>query len=85
MERADAPVRRGSSLVLPARKHLGAVDFVRRLEEVLIRTSADFGIETKRIPGLTGVWTNSRSRCHPERKRTIRRIVLRSREEPAAR
>ncbi len=39
------------------RKHLGAVDFVRRLEEVLIRTSADFGIETKRIPGLTGVWT----------------------------
>jgi lipoyl(octanoyl) transferase len=40
------------------RKHLGAVDFVRRLEEVLIRTSADFAIETKRIPGLTGVWTN---------------------------
>ena len=40
------------------RKHLGAVDFVRRLEEVLIRTSADFGIETRRIPGLTGVWTN---------------------------
>jgi len=39
------------------RKHLGAVDFVRRLEEVLIRTCADFAIETKRIPGLTGVWT----------------------------
>ena len=39
------------------RKTLGAVDFVRRLEEVLIRTCADFGIETKRIPGLTGVWT----------------------------
>ena len=39
------------------RKHLGAVDFVRRLEEVLIRTCADFTIETKRIPGLTGVWT----------------------------
>jgi len=41
------------------RKHLGAVDFVRRLEEVLIRTCADFAIETKRIPGLTGVWTNA--------------------------
>ncbi len=41
-----------------ARKHLGAVDFVRRLEEVLIRTCADFTLETKRIPGLTGVWTN---------------------------
>ena len=47
---ADAP----SAL----RKSLGAVDFVRRLEEVLIRTSADFAIPTKRIPGLTGVWTN---------------------------
>jgi lipoyl(octanoyl) transferase len=40
------------------RKHLGAVEFVRRLEEVLIRTCADFAIPTKRIPGLTGVWTN---------------------------
>jgi lipoyl(octanoyl) transferase len=40
------------------RKHLGAVDFVRRLEEVIIRTCADFTLETKRIPGLTGVWTN---------------------------
>jgi lipoyl(octanoyl) transferase len=40
------------------RKTLGVIEFVRRLEEVLIRTSADFSIETKRIPGLTGVWTN---------------------------
>ena len=40
------------------RKTLGAVEFVRRLEEVLIRTCADFAIETKRICGLTGVWTN---------------------------
>ncbi|HLW83681.1 MAG TPA: lipoyl(octanoyl) transferase [Candidatus Sulfotelmatobacter sp.] len=48
-------------LALPPRKHLGAVDFVRRLEEVLIRTCADFTIETKRIPGLTGVWTEAES------------------------
>ena len=48
---ADAP----SAL----RKSLGAVDFVRRLEEVLMRTCADFAIETKRIPGLTGVWTDA--------------------------
>jgi lipoyl(octanoyl) transferase len=34
------------------------IDFVRRLEEALIRTCADFTIETKRIPGLTGVWTD---------------------------
>jgi lipoyl(octanoyl) transferase len=39
------------------RKTLGAVDYVRRLEEVLIRTCGDFGIPTKRIAGLTGVWT----------------------------
>src|SRR5689334_9962141 len=39
-------------LASPARKYLGAVDFVRRLEEVLIRACADFSIETKRIPGL---------------------------------
>ena len=40
------------------RKTLGAVEFVRRLEEVLIRTCADFRISAERIPGLTGVWTN---------------------------
>jgi lipoyl(octanoyl) transferase len=41
------------------RKTLGAVDFVRRLEEVLIRTCADFAISTKRVKGLTGVWTDT--------------------------
>jgi lipoyl(octanoyl) transferase len=30
--------------------------YVRDLEEVLIRVAADFGIETGRLPGLTGVW-----------------------------
>jgi lipoyl(octanoyl) transferase len=43
------------------RKTLGAVEFVRRLEEVLIRTCAHFAIPTKRVPGLTGVWTNAGS------------------------
>ena len=62
-----------------ARKHLGAVDFVRRLEEVLIRTCADFAIATKRVPGLTGVWTDPGSaNCHPERTSTLRSIVLES-------
>jgi lipoyl(octanoyl) transferase len=45
------------------RKTLGAVDYVRRLEEVLIRTCADFGIPTARICGLTGVWTDLSSRA----------------------
>jgi lipoyl(octanoyl) transferase len=40
------------------RKTLGVIEYVRRLEEVLIRTCADFRIPTKRIPGLTGVWTD---------------------------
>src|SRR5207248_5119986 len=45
-----------------ARRTIGAIEFVRRLEEVLIRTCGDFGIPTKRIPGLTGVWTGEDSR-----------------------
>ncbi len=40
------------------RKTLGVIEFVRRLEEVLIRTCVDFAIATKRLPGLTGVWTD---------------------------
>jgi lipoyl(octanoyl) transferase len=36
---------------------VGAVEYVRRLEEVLIRTCGDFGIGVQRIKGLTGVWT----------------------------
>lgn len=39
------------------RNTLGVVEYVRRLEEVLIRSCADFGIGTERVPGLTGVWT----------------------------
>lgn len=44
---------------LPGKKgpHLGPVDYVRLLEEVLIRTARDFGIPAQRIPGRTGVWT----------------------------
>ena len=41
------------------RKTLGAVDYVRRLENVLIRTCGDFGIAARRVAGLTGVWTDS--------------------------
>ena len=39
-----------------SRKTLGAVEYVRRIEEVLIRTCGDFGVPAKRISGLTGVW-----------------------------
>ena len=39
------------------RRTMGVIEFVRGLEEVLIRTCGDYGIATKRITGLTGVWT----------------------------
>lgn len=41
------------------RKTLGAIEYVRRLEEVLIRTCADFRIPAERVQGLTGVWTQT--------------------------
>jgi lipoyl(octanoyl) transferase len=44
---------------LPGKKgpHLGPVDFVRLIEEALIRTCAEFGVMTQRICKRTGVWT----------------------------
>ena len=36
--------------------------YVRQLEEVLIRASADFGVTARREPGLTGVWVDPRGR-----------------------
>lgn len=44
---------------LPGKKgpHLGPVDFIRLLEEVLIRACADFGVMTQRVAKHTGVWT----------------------------
>ena len=36
---------------------LGIIEYLRRLEEVLIRACADFGVLTHRIPGRAGVWT----------------------------
>ncbi len=35
---------------------LGVVDYVRAVEETVIRTLGDYGIEAGREPGLTGVW-----------------------------
>jgi lipoyl(octanoyl) transferase len=38
---------------------LGVIEYVRRLEEVLMRICAQYTIETQRISGMTGVWTYS--------------------------
>ena len=35
---------------------LGPVDFVRQMEEALIRLCGVYGVRAGRIPGLTGVW-----------------------------
>jgi lipoyl(octanoyl) transferase len=47
--------------------HLGAIRrdvvwYVRMLEEVMIRTCADFGVNAGREPGMTGVWANQCTR-----------------------
>ncbi len=38
---------------------IGAVEFVRKLEEVLIRACAEFGVAADRVPGMTGVWADA--------------------------
>lgn len=43
------------------------VDYVRRLEEALIRTCADLGLTTGRVAGRTGVWVPA-DESGPERK-----------------
>jgi lipoyl(octanoyl) transferase len=50
---------RGFNSTDARRKTLGVVEYVRGLEEVLIRTCADFRIPSVRVAGLTGVWTTS--------------------------
>jgi lipoyl(octanoyl) transferase len=37
--------------------------YLRNLEEVIIQTLRDFGIQGKRINGLTGVWVNKKKIC----------------------
>jgi lipoyl(octanoyl) transferase len=47
--RGDWPGKKGP--------HLGPVDYIRLVEEVLIRVCGDFRVMTQRICGRTGVWT----------------------------
>ena len=47
--RGDWPGKKGP--------HLGPVDFMRMLEEVMIRVCYDFGVPAQRIVKRTGVWT----------------------------
>jgi lipoyl(octanoyl) transferase len=48
-------------------EHVLVVDFVRRLEETMIASCADFGVTTARVPGRSGVWLKAGD-LRPERK-----------------
>ncbi len=47
--------------------HVKVVDYVRRVEEALIRACGELGVTTARIPGRSGVWLRADDRG-PERK-----------------
>jgi lipoyl(octanoyl) transferase len=47
--------------------HVYVVDYVRRVEEALIRVCADFGLSAGRVAGRSGVWLPA-DRQRPERK-----------------
>jgi lipoyl(octanoyl) transferase len=66
---------------------LGAVDFVRRLEDVLMRICANYRIETQRIAGMTGVWTMEHEplRVARERRGGLERDYARDAELEAPR
>jgi lipoyl(octanoyl) transferase len=51
--------------------HVRVVDYVRRIEEALIRVCADLGIAAARVPGRSGVWLAESAKSavtRPERK-----------------
>ena len=51
--------------------HVLVVDYVRRVEEALIRVCADLGVVTARVPGRSGVWLRADDPSvgtRPERK-----------------
>ena len=47
--------------------HVKVVDYVRRVEEALIATCTELGVECARVPGRSGVWLRADDRG-PERK-----------------
>lgn len=48
------------TLTKPNGGRMGPVDFVRGMEEALIRVCAGFGVRAGRVTGLTGVWVAER-------------------------
>lgn len=52
------PIFNLRSLQRPAGGRMGPVDFVRDMEEALIRLCGAYGVRAGRIAGLTGVWVH---------------------------
>ena len=48
--------------------------YVRSLEEVMIRATADFGVASKRVPGCTGVWVDVARSLTVEAGREIKEV-----------
>ncbi len=55
------------SLERPGGGRMGPVDFVREMEEALIRLCAVYGVRAGRIAGLTGVWVHGEDHVRAER------------------
>lgn len=53
----------GYPIVLLTEERRDLHRWLRDLEEVVIRTIADFGVEGRRVAGLTGVWIGERKVC----------------------
>jgi lipoyl(octanoyl) transferase len=50
---------------------MGPVDFVRGMEEALIRVCGGFGVQAGRICGLTGVWCGTAGNSHPSEQSSL--------------
>ncbi len=62
------------SLKNPSGRRMGPVDFVRGIEEVLMRVCAAYGLAAGRVQGLTGVWCGAQE--HPGHERKIAAIGI---------
>ncbi len=64
------------SLRKPNGWRMGPVDFVRQMEEALIRVCGVYGVAAGRIAGLTGVWCGSRSEGSSKESKKIGAIGI---------
>ena len=54
---------------------LGLKSYIHRLEEIIIQTIAEYGLQGERLDGATGVWLDT---THPAKARKIAAIGVRS-------